>query len=135
MAKSREDVLKSLRDIFNGKTTESEAPATVKVTAGVAADVEAFESLRKRRQTEEVAEEIEDEPAALQHHPWRDDEDDDEEEEESEEIEDTEDGDESDDVEDVESSPAEELLDRVEALIDYIVENGEALKSWLAAVR
>jgi hypothetical protein len=131
MAKSREDVLKSLRDIFNGKTTESEAPATVKVTAGVAADVEAFESLRKRRQTEEVAEEIEDEPAALQHHPWRDD----EEEEESQEIEDTEDGDESDDVEDVESSPAEELLDRVEALIDYVVENGEALKSWLAAVR
>jgi len=125
MAKSREDVLKSLRDIFNNKTTESEAPAAVKVTASVAADAEAFESLRKRRHTEEVAEEIEDE-------------DEEEEEEESEEIEDTEDtedGDESDDVEDVESSPAEELLDRVEALIDYIVENGEALKSWLAAVR
>ena len=112
MAKSREEVLNSLRNIFkpDDKAVVAAATATKSPAEG------AFRSKFKRRLAE-VAEEQE------------------EEEEEEEEIEEESEVEEQEEVTDVDVSPVEELLDRVESLIDYIGEHHAALKSWITAAR
>ena len=111
MAKSREEVLKSLRNIF--KTDDTAVVAAATATKSPAEG--AFRSKFKRRLAE-VAEEQEEE-----------------EEEEEEENEEESEVEEQEEVTDVDVSPVEELLDRVESLIDYIGEHHAALKSWITA--
>jgi len=118
VAKSREEVMKSLKDIFSvGKSEKGAGKSKVK-----AAPPSTSEFRKMRRREEEVAEEEEVEEEEEQE---------DEDEEESDEEEESD----ADEAEDVEYSPVEELLDRVEALIDFVSENGEALKSYLASIR
>ena len=130
MAKSRAEVLASLRNIFESepKTKAEKEPAKAKPVAPASSGfarfqrIEADTAVAVAEENEEVEEEVE-------------------EDEEEEALPDA-DGvvrkkfEPADSLEsDVETSPVEELLDRVEALIDYISENSEALKSWLAAAR
>jgi hypothetical protein len=118
MAKSREEVLNSLRNIFkpDDKAVVAAATATKSPAEG------AFRSKFKRRLAE-VAEEQEEE------------EQEEEEIEDASEIEEESEVEEQEEVTDVDVSPVEELLDRVESLIDYIGEHHAALKSWITAAR
>jgi len=117
MAKSREEVLNSLRNIF--KTDDTAVVAAATATKSPAEG--AFRSKFKRRLAE-VAEEQEEEEEE-------------EEIEDASEIEEESEVEEQEEVTDVDVSPVEELLDRVESLIDYIGEHHAALKSWITAAR
>lgn len=123
MAKSRAEVLESLRKIMSNGETKPQPESTPAKPAQPAAAASAFAKFRRVDEVVAVA---------------------DEEEEVEEESEDeSEDSDNDSEVEshsegeatDVEVAPVEELLDRVEALIDYVSENSEALKAWIAACR
>lgn len=130
MAKSRSEVLASLRAIMGG--AEDEAPAKKAKVVHPMPNGSKFGKFRKAPAPVAVVDE--------------DDEDEEEEEFEEDEEEESEvvdsdsndteeDTEEEETSEDVEVAPVEELLDRVESLIDYISENSEALKAWIAAVR
>jgi hypothetical protein len=118
MAKSREEVLADLRSVFgkaeSGVATKS-PPAAAPSPKAPAKAGSIFAKFKK----------IEDEAA-----------DQDETEEEVEEVEE-----ESEESEEVAASvepdarPLDELLDRIENLINYISANDEAIKSWLNACR
>lgn len=126
MAKSRAEVLASLRGIFADGDSKPEPKAKSKASepTNTATATATFGKFRKADKVEPVAEEPEQEDEVAE--------------------EESEDGDSdsnyttnghSDDAEDVEVAPVEELLERVESLIDYIADNSEALKAWLAACR
>lgn len=131
MAKSKAEVLASLRSIFNGEAETEKTPKSAK-PAPTKSEPAAFGKFRKASQPVAVVEEEEEEEE------FEEDEDTEEEESEvcdSDGTDDTEEESSEDEAEDVEVAPVEELLDRVESLIDYISENGEALKAWIAACR
>lgn len=115
MAKSREEVLKTLQNIFKPE----EKPVAKKTAAGP------LVTFRKRVTPVAVEPEIDE------------DEDEDEEEEEvegsrpEEEIEEEEEEEESDVV----VTQIDELLDRVESLVDWVAANADALKAYISAVR
>lgn len=117
MAKSREEVLKSLRNIFKSDDTAVVAAATATKSPAEGA----FRSKFKRR-LEEVAAEQEEEEAE-------------EEIEDASEIEEESAVEDEAEATDVDVSPINELLDRVESLIDYIGEHHAALSSWITAAR
>ena len=127
MSKSRAEVLASLRGIFSDGEQKPEPTAKTAQPAKVAATASEFARFRKADRVEPVAEEpeIEDEI-----------EDNDDELSEDDVSDSSHEGNgHSDEPADAEVAPVEELLDRVESLIDYISENSEALKAWIAAVR
>jgi len=131
MAKSRSEVLASLRAIMGG--AEDEAPAKKAKVVQPEPSGSKFGKFRKAPAPVAVVDEDDEEEEEFE-------EDEEDEEDESEVVDadsnDTEeDTEEEETSEDVEVAPVEELLDRVESLIDYISENSEALKAWIAAVR
>jgi hypothetical protein len=127
MAKSRSEVLASLRAIMGG--AESETPAEKPKVVQPQPNGSKFGKFRKAPAPVAVVEEDEDEEEEFE-------EDEDESEVVDSDSNDTEEEvEESDDTGEVEVAPVEDLLDRVESLIDYISENSEALKSWIAACR
>lgn len=126
MSKSRADVLASLRNIFNNPAPEPAAePAKTKPSAPSASS--SFARFRREQAEAEVAAVEEEE------------EEEDEEEQSEDVVDDSNEGGEESSEEaaatDVAVSPVEDLLDRVESLIDFISENSEALKAWIAVVR
>lgn len=116
MAKSREEVLKTLQNIFKSE----EKPVAKKTAAGP------LVTFRKRVTPVAVEPEI----------------DEDEEEEEEEEVEgsapdeeDEEEIEEEEEESDVVVTQIDELLDRVESLVDWVAANADALKAYISAVR
>lgn len=121
MAKDKSAVVASLKAIFQnveGSSGKADKPAKVAPQKSSLAE---FRTLARRPEPTPVQDEDEDTGEV--------------EDEDTDESEDTDTQDEAETSEDCEVSPTEELLDRVESLIDYIVENGAALKSWIAAAR
>lgn len=121
MAKSRSEVLASLRGIFADGEGKPEPKAKASKPAVAAAATATFGRFRKADKVEPVAEEPEQEDEV--------------EEEESEDGDADSNHTSNGEADDVEVAPVEELLDRVESLIDYIADNSEALKSWIATCR
>lgn len=118
MAKSREEVLKTLQNIFKPE----EKPVAKKTAAGP------LVTFRKRVTPVAVEPEIDEDDHYHQ-----------DEEEEEEEVEGSapEEEDEEDEEEesDVVVTQIDELLDRVESLVDWVAANADALKAYISAVR
>jgi hypothetical protein len=122
MAKSRAEVLESLRKIMGNGDTKPQPEAA---PAKPAKNGEAAAAFAKFRRVDEVVAVADEEEVEEESEDESEDSDNDSEVESQSE----------DEATDVEVAPVEELLDRVEALIDYVSENSEALKAWIAACR
>jgi len=137
MAKSRAEVLESLKGIFSGKESPKKGgqrPAKDAFprpkSSVVAVDDEEEEDEDELEESEvedeeEEAEDSEDTEAEAEDYESDDDDSDDLDDDQYEEEE------EDEEEEDVDTSPVEDLLDRVESLLDFVAEHHAALKSYL----
>jgi hypothetical protein len=116
MAKTRAELIAEIKASMNGEVPAAVATAP-KATAPVA---------KASRPPKQPAAKFQ--PVAVEDVEEEDEEEDEEEVGYSIESEDSED-------DEPEVTPVEELVTRIESLIDYVVENGEAIRSWLAACR
>jgi hypothetical protein len=122
MPLSRDELRRKLRESLGNGDGNGEVKAEKAKPAKPAAD-NPFSRIRKPAKAVEVVEdEVEDTAVAVA-------------DEDEDEVEDSEIPSETHRTDEPEFTPVEELVDRVKDFIDFVVENGESLKSWLDTVR